>query len=69
MLVPVQYWFRKSLKKYAEQMLLDRKAMTRPYLNADLIRRWLDYKDNVWPRHGVKLWLLLTLEVWLRMQK
>jgi asparagine synthase (glutamine-hydrolysing) len=67
MLVPVQYWFRKDLKKYAAKLLLDRRAATRPYLNPDLVRRWIDYKDNLWPRHGVKLWLLLTLELWLRL--
>jgi asparagine synthase (glutamine-hydrolysing) len=66
MLVPVQHWFRNELKGFAHAHLLDRRARIRPYLNQDLIREWLDYRGCVFPRHGVKLWLLLTLELWLR---
>jgi asparagine synthase (glutamine-hydrolysing) len=69
MLVPVQAWFRKDLRGYARAMLLARNARTRPYLNQAVVREWLDYRGGLWPRHGVKLWLLLTLEVWLRGQE
>jgi asparagine synthase (glutamine-hydrolysing) len=50
-------------------MLLSRTSRIRPYINQDLIRDWLSYRDNLYPRHGSKLWLLLTLEVWLRVQE
>jgi len=66
MLVPVQAWFQRDLRRYARAMLLDKRARTRPYLNRDVVDAWLDYRGSLWPRHGVKLWLLLTLEVWLR---
>ena len=66
MLVPVQSWFRHDLRKFARGLLLDRKARTRDYINREVVREWLDYRGNLWPRHGVKLWLLLTLELWLR---
>jgi asparagine synthase (glutamine-hydrolysing) len=69
MLVPVQGWFRRELRRFARGVLLDRRARTRPYLNPELVREWLAYRGNVWPRHGVKLWLLLTLELWLRAQE
>ncbi|MGV3720324.1 MAG: asparagine synthetase B family protein, partial [Actinomycetota bacterium] len=69
MLVPVQDWFRRDLRRYARAMLLARNARTRPYLNRSLVREWLEYRGGLWPRHGVKLWLLLTLEVWLRVQE
>lgn len=69
MLVPVQGWFRQELKDYARDLLLDRRARTRPYLNTETVRQWLDYRGSVWPRYGVKLWLLLTLEIWLRVQE
>jgi asparagine synthase (glutamine-hydrolysing) len=69
MLVPVQGWFRRELRRFAHGMLLDRRARTRPYLNRAVVREWLAYRGNLWPRHGVKLWLLLTLEVWLRAQE
>ena len=67
--MPVQGWFRKDLKRMAKSMLLGRSARIRPYLRQDVIKEWLAYKGNLWPRHGVKLWLLLTLEIWLRAQE
>jgi asparagine synthase (glutamine-hydrolysing) len=69
MLVPVQGWFRRELRRYARGLLLDRRARTRPYLNPAVVSEWLAYRGNLWPRHGVKLWLLLTLEIWLRAQE
>jgi asparagine synthase (glutamine-hydrolysing) len=66
MLVPVQAWFKKDLKRMARGMLLGRKARIRPYLNQELIKDWLAYRGSLWPRHGIKLWLILTLGIWLR---
>ena len=69
MLVPVQGWFQRDLRRMARGLLLSRGARTRPYLNPGVVREWLAYRDNLWPRHGVKLWLLLTLEIWLRVHE
>jgi asparagine synthase (glutamine-hydrolysing) len=69
MLVPVQAWFRRDLRRFAQGMLLSRHARIRPYINQEPVRAWLAYRGELWPRHGVKLWLLLTLEVWLRVQE
>lgn len=69
MLVPVQGWFRQELRRFASDLLLDRRARIRPYINREVIKQWFAYRGNLWPRHGVKLWLLLTLEVWLRAQE
>jgi asparagine synthase (glutamine-hydrolysing) len=66
MLVPVQRWFKKELKSYARGMLLSRRARIRPYLEQSMIREWLAYDGAVWQRNGVKLWLVLALEAWLR---
>lgn len=66
MLVPVQGWFRKDLRRMARGMLMSRRARIRPYINQSLVKEWLAYRGSLWPRHGVKLWLLLTLEIWLR---
>ncbi|HEX5870671.1 MAG TPA: asparagine synthase C-terminal domain-containing protein, partial [Longimicrobium sp.] len=64
MLVPVQAWFQGELRPYARAMLLDRNARTRPYLDPRTVKEWLDTPKV--PKRGVKLWLLLTMEVWLR---
>ncbi|NJN68552.1 MAG: hypothetical protein HC884_18495, partial [Chloroflexaceae bacterium] len=33
---------------------------------AETLREWLRGERMLWPRHGKKLWLVLTLELWLR---
>jgi asparagine synthase (glutamine-hydrolysing) len=66
MMVPVEAWFQGPLRKFAQERLLDGLA---PHEIFD--RRWLERLVN-WklgglrPRRGVKIWLLLTLEAWLR---
>jgi asparagine synthase (glutamine-hydrolysing) len=69
MLVPVQRWFQRDLRRLARDFLIGRRARLRPYLSQPLLREWLDYRGNLWPRHGVKLWLVLALEAWLRAQE
>lgn len=69
MLVPVQGWFRRDLRRFTQGMLLSRHACIRPYISQARLREWLNYRGELWPRQGVKLWLLLTLEVWLRVQQ
>jgi asparagine synthase (glutamine-hydrolysing) len=64
MLVPVQAWFQNELRSYARAMLLARDARTRPYFAPRTVKEWLDTPGT--PRRGVKIWLLLTMEVWLR---
>lgn len=69
MQVPVQGWFKKDLNRFARSLLLDRHARLRPYINQGVVKQWLDYKGSVWPRYGSKLWLLLSLEIWLQMHE
>jgi asparagine synthase (glutamine-hydrolysing) len=67
MLVPVEAWFRGPLLRFARERLLEGLAPRGLFQ-----RRWLeDLLDaklgGLRPRRGVKIWLLLTLESWLRM--
>ncbi len=66
MMVPVQRWFYHHWQRSAKKLLLDRNAAIAPYLNQKLIRDWLNYRGDIWRRYGVKLWLLASLEFWLR---
>ncbi len=66
MMVPVQLGFRKYWHRQAKSMLLDRRALIAPYINQDLIKEWLSFQGDVWGRYGVKLWLLVSLELWLQ---
>ena len=66
MMVPVQYWFRKLWPKQARALLLHRKARVREFLNPAVMQDWLEYRGDTWSRYGVKLWLLVSLELWLQ---
>lgn len=66
MLVPVQKWFKEDLNRYTRGMLLSKQSRIRPYLRQEVLKEWLDYRPAPFPRHGVKLWLVLALELWLR---
>lgn len=66
MMVPVQRWFRERWRRRARALLLSRRARTRHFFNRDVVRDWLDYRGDVWARYGVKLWLLVSLELWLQ---
>ncbi len=66
MMVPVQLGFRRYWQQPAKALLLSRKAAIAPYLNQTLIRDWLNYQGDPWQRYGVKLWLLVSLELWLQ---
>ena len=63
-------WAAKELtEKGLRVLLLERGARTGPWLNRRVIEEWINYRGELWPRHGRKLWLVLTLEVWLRTQE
>lgn len=65
MMVPVQKWFRGPLKPWAEKKLLGAEACIAPMIQREAIAEWLRYGPMTYPRHGVKIWLLLALELWL----
>lgn len=66
MRVPVQYWLQGPLRNLAKDLLLGPQARARNLFCFDLIRSWLRGEGSLWPRQGGKLWLLLTLELWLQ---
>ncbi len=66
MMVPVQLGFREYWNRQARRLLLSKQAAIAPYLNQSLIRDWLNYRGDTWNRYGVKLWLLVSLELWLK---
>jgi asparagine synthase (glutamine-hydrolysing) len=66
MLVPVEGWFRGPLAHHARERLLDGLAQT-GLVRRDYLERLLAGRlGGLRPRHGAKIWLLLTLESWLR---
>lgn len=69
MIMSMQYWFRTVWKRRAKALLLSRDAAIAPYINQAIVRDWLDYRGQVWHRYGLKLWLLVTLEIWLQVHR
>ncbi len=66
MLVPVQGWFRGPLLPQARERLLDGLAPWGLFDRAYLERLLDGRLAGIHTRRGVKIWLLITLEAWLR---
>lgn len=66
MLVPVEGWFQGPLRDAARERLLD--GLTQHgIIRRDYLERLVDGRlGGLRPRHGAKIWLLVTLEAWLR---
>lgn len=69
MMMQMSQWFRTIWRKQARDLLLNKRAAIAPYLNQALIREWLDYRGDQWSRYGTKLWLLVSLEIWLQVNR
>jgi len=66
MLVPVEAWLSGPLRAFARERLLDGLAPW-GFVDKAWMERLIDGRgEGLRPRRGVKLWLLLTLESWLR---
>jgi asparagine synthase (glutamine-hydrolysing) len=64
--VPVARWFRKELKNYVYEVLLDSQTLNRGYFKKEGIERLLDEHVALRNDHSSKIWALLFLEVWFR---
>src|SRR5262249_34848574 len=66
MLVPVEGWFRGPLLPLARARLLDGLAPYGLFQPRYLEQLLAGRLGGLRPRHGAKIWLLVTLEAWLR---
>ena len=66
MLVPVEGWFRGPLLNQARERILDGLTPYDLFNRSYLERLCAGRLGGLRPRHGVKIWLLITLEAWLR---
>lgn len=69
MLVPVHPWFQGEMKGYAGEAFARRTVVGRGLFQPEAIDEMLRYRGAVTTRgfYGAKLWLLLTLEIWMRL--
>ena len=66
MLVPVEGWFQGPLLPAARARILDGLAPYDLFQRGYLERLLTGKLGGLRPRHGTKIWLLITLEAWLR---
>jgi asparagine synthase (glutamine-hydrolysing) len=64
--VPVNEWFRGSMRGYLADHLLGSQSRTREYYRAPALRRYVDEHTTGRQNHEKLLWCLLSLEVWHR---
>jgi asparagine synthase (glutamine-hydrolysing) len=64
--VPVNEWFRTTMRDYLVEHLTGTDSRTRDYYHPQELRRYLDEHTSGRQNHEKLLWSLLTLEVWHR---
>ena len=68
MRVPVHYWFRGPLKRFARRTLNRRSLEQAGLFDADRVQQWLHYDiGQANGRYGLRIWMLLTFELWRQM--
>jgi asparagine synthase (glutamine-hydrolysing) len=64
--VPVEEWFRKGLKEYAWDILLDKRTATRGYFRPEGVRKLLEDQFKGLAPLGDQVFLMLVFELWAR---
>ncbi len=67
MAVPVHFWLRGEMKRYARRILRAKSLRRAGIFEPERVRQLLAYEIQEGPgRYGLKLWMLLTFELWRR---
>ncbi len=67
MMVPVRFWLRGEMKRYANRVLSEKNIKRQGFFNVDYVKNLLKYgsgeplQSN---RYGLKLWMLITFMIW-----
>lgn len=62
--VPLNHWFRGSLKDFAAETLLSSRSLGRRYFQSGFVRQLLNEHSVGKKDHAYKIWNLLILEIW-----
>jgi asparagine synthase (glutamine-hydrolysing) len=67
MRVPVHWWFMDELRDVAQDILSPRSLKQSGIFNPERVQQLLDYNTVEGPgRYGLRLWMLITFELWRR---
>lgn len=64
--VPISAWFRGPLKTLVRNVLLDPGTVSRGYFKTAAVEKLITDHESSRLDHGMRLWLLLNFELWLR---
>lgn len=64
--IPIHRWFRETLGRHFEEIVLAPDARCRAYLRPEAVRTLLDKHRSFRENYGHHLWALLVFEHWLR---
>lgn len=64
--VPVNEWFRSTMREYLHDHLVGHDSITRNYYKRDVLNKILNEHVNGRQNHEKLLWALLNLEIWHR---
>jgi len=64
--VPISRWFRKELKDYIFEILLDHRTLNRGYFKREGVEQLLNDHITLRYDHSARIWALLFLEIWFR---
>ena len=64
--VPISRWFRRELREYLREVLLDPSSLARGYFDPARVRGLVDDHQRGRREHAYRLWALLALELWHR---
>ena len=62
--LPLQTWFESEFKTIAKDILLDPNAKIKEVINQEALSSWIEKHEE--RKFGQKLWMLLSLEIWLQ---
>ena len=67
MRVPVHYWFRAEMRRYARSILTKKSVRSVGIFNPERVQQLLAYDtEEGIGRYGLRLWMLITFELWRR---
>lgn len=68
MRVPVHFWFQGELRKYARKLLSPKEIKSAGIFDHRRVKQLLNYSiEEGNGRYGMRLWMLLTFEIWRHM--
>jgi len=65
--IPKDRWFQQELRTFAEDLLLDRKTLTRGYFRKESLTRLLNHHATGRRDYSTWIWCLIVLEMWHRL--